>query len=371
MKQHLEEGAELRKYLLGELTLEESVSVEARLFLDDEYSSQLKAVEDELIDAYADDELTASERAKVGSRLLPQPGRREDLRLTRAIKRYVSDDPFPPPVISAPADLRSNADADPAPGPQEPAKPRGEGPFSFMSSLFARRPAVAYAFAAAAAVVILSAFIWFSLESLRGGGRPSDLRAQEPTPQPSKPNESTQPGGELQANQQPAGQGGDAPRRENPTRNDPARVEKEERAGRREEPANENAPTPRPATARVATYLILPGGVVRGPGGAEKVTVSSEVEVVILRLPVVVNGDYQSFRATLRDGGRVIHTQAGLKQEVDAKLGKLAVFEVPAKLLRGRRYEIKLGGVTADGQTRDLTTYTVPVERSPDRPQAR
>ena len=37
MKQHLEEDTELRRYLLGEATLEEQVSVEARLFLDDEY----------------------------------------------------------------------------------------------------------------------------------------------------------------------------------------------------------------------------------------------------------------------------------------------------------------------------------------------
>src|SRR5689334_7978401 len=101
MKQHLEEEAGLRRYLLGELTTEERVSVEARLFLDDEYLSQLKAVEDELVDDYAYDELAESEREKVKARLLSEPGRREDLRIARAFKRYLSQyerEPVTPPV---------------------------------------------------------------------------------------------------------------------------------------------------------------------------------------------------------------------------------------------------------------------------------
>lgn len=360
MKQHLEEEAELRKYLLGELSPEEQVSVEARLFLDDEYLSQLNVVEDELIDAYVYKELAPGERAQVEARLLSKPGRREDLSIARALKRYVSDDdPVTPPVTPAPADLHPPADAEPASGPDVPP-PRGKDPFSFLPSLFARRPAVAYAFAAVA-LVILSVIIWVSMQSLRG--RPSDLKAQEPTPQQSKPNEPLQPGGELQANQHPPGQGGEAPRRGEQTRNDSAHREKEDRAERREEPHNKNAPTPRLETPRVATFLILPGGVVRGPGGAEKVTLSSDVGIVVLRLPVVVAGDYERFRATLQDNRRVIYTRANLKPEVDAKLGRVVAVEVPAGLLRERRYEIKLGGVTADGQTRDLTSYTVRVER--------
>jgi hypothetical protein len=363
MKQHLEEEAELRKYLLGELSLEEQVSVEARLFLDDEYLSQLKAVEDELIDAYAYEDLAADERAKVEARLLSRPGRREDLSIARALKRHVSDDdPVTPPVAPAPTDIHPTAGAESVSGPDVPSPPRKKDPFLFLSSLFARRPAVAYAFAAAA-LVILSAIIWFSMQSLRG--RSSDLKAHEPTPQPSKPNEPLQPGGELQANQHPPGKGGDAPQREEQTRNDSAHRGKEERAQRREEPHNENAPTPQPATPRVATFLILPGGGVRGPGGAKKVTLSSDTRVVVLRLPVILTGDYQRFRATLQDDRRVIYTRADLKPEVkvDAELGKVVAFEVPTRLLHTRRYEIKLRGVTADGQTREVTTYTVPVER--------
>jgi hypothetical protein len=362
MKQHLEEEAELRKYLLGELSLEEQVSVEARLFLDDEYLSQLKAVEDELIDAYVYEELAPGERAKVESRLLSKPGRREDLSIAMALKRYVSDDDdsVTPPVTPAPADLHSPAEAEPVSGTDVPPPPRKKDPFSFLSSLFARRPAVAYAFAATA-MVILSVIIWFSMQSLRG--RPSDLKAHEPTPQQGKPNEPLQPGGELQANQHPPEKGGEAPRRREPTRNDSAHREKEERAERREEPHNDNAPAPLQATPRVATFLILPGGVAKGPGGPGKVTLTADIGTVILRLPVVAASDYSRYRATLHDGPRVIYTRADLKPEVDAKLGKVVAFEVPAKLLRTRRYEIQLGGATAEAQIRDFTLYTFPVER--------
>src|ERR1051326_2924732 len=146
MKQHLEEEAELRRYLLGESTPEERVSVEARLFLDDEYLSLLKAVEDELIDDYAYDELIESEREKVKSRLLSEPGRREDLRIATAFKRYLAQEGKKPvtPSIAPAADNRPASDTKEGPSP-----PR-KGFISLLASLFQRRPVVGYALAASA-----------------------------------------------------------------------------------------------------------------------------------------------------------------------------------------------------------------------------
>lgn len=369
MKQHLDDKAELRKYLLGELSLEEQVSVEARLFLDDEYLLQLKAVEEELIDAYEEElidayvyeELTPGERAKVKARLLSKPGRDKDLLIARMLKRYVSgDDPVTPPVLRTPADPHSPAEDEPVPRLDVPPPPHKKDPFSFLTSLFAHRPAISYAFAAAA-LVILSGIIWFSMQSLRE--RPSGLKADEPTPQQSKPNEPLQSGGELQATQHPPGQGGEAPRRGEQTRNDSVHREKEERAERRKEIHNENAPTPRQATPRVATFLILPGAVVRGSGGSRNVTLTADIDTVVLRLPVVAAGDYTHYRATLQDGQRVIYMRADLKPEVDAKLGRVVAVQLPANLLRRQHYEIKLGGLTAAGDTREVTSYAVQIER--------
>ena len=100
MKQQLEEEAKLRRYLLGELAPEERVAVEARLFLDDEYLSQLGDVEDELVDNYAHDELAPGEREKLAaSNLLSEPERREDLLLAQDLRRYISREVVTPAVV--------------------------------------------------------------------------------------------------------------------------------------------------------------------------------------------------------------------------------------------------------------------------------
>ena len=64
MKEDVEHEAELRQYLLGELTLEEQVLLEQRLFLDSEYAQLAQSVEDDLIDDYVHDDLTEAEREK-------------------------------------------------------------------------------------------------------------------------------------------------------------------------------------------------------------------------------------------------------------------------------------------------------------------
>lgn len=357
MEKHLEQDAELRRYLLGESTLEERVAVEARLFLDDEYLSQLKAVEDELIDDYAYDELAESERERVKSSLLAKPGRRADLRIARAFKRYVSqheDELVTPPVAPA-ADDRPAADTKELPSVSK-------GPNSFLASLFLRRPVVGYALAAAP-IIIISAVVWFSLEPARRPHLSPQMQAQQPTPQQSSPGAREQQGGELQANQSSPEQGGDVAQREGRTQNDAGGGEKDVHAGRRDGRAHELSPQTRQTPTTVATYLVLPSGVVRGPGRADKIALSPDVGFVILRLPLIAKGDYRHYKATLKKGDKVIFAQTELKPEVDAEVGQVVAFKVPAKLLRPRSYEIKLGGVTAAGQFINLTTYTLPIER--------
>lgn len=357
MKQYLEEEAEIRRYLLDELTTEERVSVEARLFLDDEYLSQLKAVEDELVDDYAYDELDESEREKVRARLLSEPGRREDLRIARAFKRYLSQherEPVTPPV--APASDNRPASDEKSPGPLK------NGNTSFLASLFRHRPVVGYALAAAA-LVILSAFIWFSLKSSRRQDQSPQMQAQEPTPQQSKPVEHEQPGGDLQANQSPSIRGEDIAQHEGGTRQGAGGEEKKAHAGRRDEHPQEAPTQARQTQAQVATFLVLPGGGVRGPGGSEKITLSTDVGTVVLRLPLITTGDYQHYRATLQEGDRAVYSRAGLKPEVDAEVGRVVAVKLPANLLHTRRYKMKLEGVTAAGQSLNLSSYTFEVSR--------
>ncbi len=82
-----------------------------------------------------------------------------------------------------------------------------------------------------------------------------------------------------------------------------------------------------------------------------------------LRCPLTVFAT-QPYHATLQEGGKVIYSRSDLKTEDDEKVGRVAVIEVPAHLLRPRRYKITLSGITADSQARrDINSYTFQVLR--------
>ena len=73
MKQDPEQESQLRRYLLGELRLEEQVLIEQRLFLDRDYAELAQGVEDDLIDDYVHDDLTPVERQEFETHFLSIP----------------------------------------------------------------------------------------------------------------------------------------------------------------------------------------------------------------------------------------------------------------------------------------------------------
>src|SRR5689334_10519370 len=99
MKAYQTEEAELRRYLLGELTLEERVLVEERLFLDSEYMQLAEALKDELVDEYANRDLTPAERQQFESHFLARPAHRDDLKIAEALKRYIASETEPAVVV--------------------------------------------------------------------------------------------------------------------------------------------------------------------------------------------------------------------------------------------------------------------------------
>jgi hypothetical protein len=366
MKQHLEDETELRRYLLGELALKERVLIEEQLFLDDNYLLRVKAVEDDLIDDYVYDELTAGEREKFETHFLDKPGGRDDLRIAAALKRYISSE-------TGAAETEAH---DPAPGTfLSAANPSGVAPRpargreSFFASLFGRRPVVGFSFAAAA-LIILSVIVWFAVDSATRQDRERPLQAQDSAPPQTTPVERQQNTSPVNS---PVNAGDPDEAVETAERQDTKRGGTEEDDRRRAEQARQQAgrtrdlsPTPRQTRqtpTRVVAFLLLPGGSVRGGGASNNVEVSSDVGTVILRLPLAGRDEYDSYRATLQTGGRTTRTWAGLKPETDAEFGQVVPLQVPASLLRQQSYQIKLSGITATGQTRNLTSHTFQVER--------
>lgn len=81
-----EDQTRLRSYLLGDLTEEEEGRVELRLLSDAGFAEVFDAVEDELIEQYVDDELTAEERGRFEGYFLLAPERRTKLGVARALR---------------------------------------------------------------------------------------------------------------------------------------------------------------------------------------------------------------------------------------------------------------------------------------------
>lgn len=85
-----DDDRKLRRYLLGQLDDPEQQKLEERLFTDDELFELLSVIEDELIDDYLDDELSADERTRFDAYFLCSPERHRQLRLAMAFKNYIT-----------------------------------------------------------------------------------------------------------------------------------------------------------------------------------------------------------------------------------------------------------------------------------------
>jgi len=80
----------IREYLLGNSTSENSAFVEERLLADDDFYQELLLGEDELVEEYLTGLLGDPERESFENYFLSTPERREKLRFTRNLKKYVS-----------------------------------------------------------------------------------------------------------------------------------------------------------------------------------------------------------------------------------------------------------------------------------------
>lgn len=350
MGNRIEEEAELRHYLLGELGEQERWAVEERLFLDGEYLLQLQALEDELLDAYVYGDLTPDERGRVERELLSRPGRRADVRFAHALKDYLD-------AGAGEAAHTAAAASNVAPRP-----PRNK-PYTFLPPFF-RRPPVA-ALSLAAALFVLAAVVWQVSQSWRRGQ--GDPLAQAPAPGQVAPAGRGAPQQSSDGQRASTGGGVEGQTGERPDPPQATGVEPEKRGAeqRPQKGPRQHAPAPRPAErgpSLAVTVLLLPASAARGEGQGEVVRVSPEVGTVNLQLPLLGDeGGYGSYRATLRAGGKVVRSWANLRPAA-APSESFVQVPVPARLLRSRNYEITLAGVAGNGRAETVRTYPFQVQ---------
>lgn len=351
MEKQTQEEVELKRYLLGECGQEERMSIDERLFLDGDYLLRLQALEDELIDDYVYGDLPSSEQDKVETQLLSRPGRHEDLKFARELRKYLD-------VEDAEAVLSTATDTRIAPPPPPEKTPL------FYPSLFRLNPVVAYSLAATA-LVVLTLVGWQVSEVVRRRNNPIGIVDATPTEQPTPTGRQTPPGDaeRVQADERGGGEG-QPDQRPGPSQIAKGANENQvaERSGRRPRQRPHSSPFEGRQPSPAVTVLLLPTAVVRGEGAGNVVRVSSDVGTVNLQLPLVGEGDgYKRYKATLRTGGRTIRVWSNLKPAT-TDTDKLVEVSVPARRLRPRNYQLRLAGLTDGGQTRELITYSFQVQ---------
>jgi predicted ribosome quality control (RQC) complex YloA/Tae2 family protein len=93
VKQKTQQEDLMVSYLLGDLPEEEQIQIEERFFTNDDYFEQVCSVEDALVDDYAQESLTESERGKVERLLLASPRQAREIKFVRELIRHVSETP--------------------------------------------------------------------------------------------------------------------------------------------------------------------------------------------------------------------------------------------------------------------------------------
>jgi hypothetical protein len=346
MNLHSENEAELRRYLLGELEPEEQIAIQERLFLDSKYLLRLQAIEDELVDDYVYDELTTSERERFETHFLSQPGRQDDLRVAKALKSYISSE--------------SPSEASPL-----ASRPPTTAKISFLHFMFRHRPVVSFSLAASA-LLILTAAIWLAVVSVRRENQSHPpVQAQQPAQQQTEPVEGQahETTGHAQENAVNLSEDKRDTNQQVQDSNTTAKAEAEQARRRAGQSRGSSLQAREPSTRDLA-FMIYPGGAVRGEEGeTNKISFSSQVSHVILKLPLVEEDDYRSYRATLQADGRTVQIWRGLKSTV-AKSGKVRVvaLRIPTKLLRQQSYQVKLAGDATGVQIHDIATYSFEVK---------
>lgn len=309
MTERVESDISMKKYLLGELGEPEQQELEQRLITSNEYFEELLVAEDELVDEYLHGKLSPREQDKFNSHFLCTPERREKLRFSRSLQRYVSTH----------AERPQKAWAWPV------------GFFSFLRASYAIR---GWSMATALAMMALGGswltvrnqFLQHGLEEARQGRVTPAVGQQELHRQLAESQE---------RNHQFASQ--------------LAQREKQS-AALEQELAELKTPASRQHLSSVVALALMPSGVrdAQANQRMQKLTIPVGANWVELRIDLG-RGDYQRYQTVLQKvEGEEVSTQITPKMKTRDDTD-LVVLAVPAKLLTPGDYVLSLSGMDANG----------------------
>lgn len=329
MEKEQDNGAFIRRYLLGDISDEERQRVEQRMLTDGEYFTWVSVLEEGLVDEYVDEQLSAEEQKKFEYYFLSNPQGLEQVRLARGLKDYALKQRR---LESA----QSSADM-----PKSRQKR-----FSLFDYLRARVSVSRYALAAAIIVALLAG-TWMiaSLRSLQN--QIAQLRQQPPG---------------ITAREQELQQRLAEQQARSTKLEEDLKLEQEQKAGLEQElVALKNSQNSDQSHNTLASLLLAPGRI-RTAGKDNTLVIYPSVERALFQL-ILRDAEYDGFRASLKTpDGQSIWTSGPLKAQT---LGRRKVVQVslPANLLSGSELFFELQATNGDGNYEAVGNYYFKVSK--------
>lgn len=316
------------RYLLGDLSEEEQAQIEDRAFRDQQCLQNIQAVENDLIDEYAQGKLTGSERRQFEGRFLASAERRRKVEFARAFASV------------APEFIEKDTLTAVSPVPTSWQSALG----AFLRGL---RPAAKFSLAAAALLILIGG-PWLMVQSFRLRAELAGLRQEQ----------------ETRARQEEALRQQIADERARSedlsARLQRERDESEEIIRELERKQQESAA--QSAQSIVASIVLMPG-LSRGGGARPNLVVARTARRVRLQIVIEPEDEYRRFRVELRaKGGRQVWAEDNLSAR-RGRAGQTVVINLPADILSAGEYELALKGVADDGRTEDVGYYYFDVSK--------
>lgn len=323
MAREIQDAAHLTDYLLGKLSESESEKVEREYFGNEDAFERMLIAEDDLIDDYVSNRLSADDRLRVQRALVASPEGRERIQFARSLADAIND----ARVTTKPPERQPQRHDQPA-----------RSSFAFLWS-YLTPPRAALT---AAALVVVAAFVFLLVERARMRTELAELR-EERTMLDHRARVAEQAAAmarQEQSTQSP----------ENPT--EAAQVPPKSTEGEKQE--NEQ---PRSEDLIVELHP----GLVRS-GGLTSVQVSRNTKVVFLKLNLDSEPSHDTYSFVVETaGGRQVSRNDAFKRDPKAR-GALRV-PLSAKLLVPGDYVLILRGKTSDGDFEGVANYSFRVVR--------
>jgi hypothetical protein len=314
-----------RRYLLGDFTEEEKSRIEKAFFADDSQFDSLELAEEELIDAYIRDALSAEEQQQFRAKLLTSPRIAERVHFAKVLKEKVDASIFS-------ADNNSTQ----VPSAISVSKPTSK----WWGNIFPQQPVWRTAIAASFGLVLVAGLVlvfgWLRLRS------ESELLASE----------------RAALEQQKAEF--EKRVREEQTRAEQANANLQRDQGSR---AEELRPTDKPdEPKKIATdrngptilALTLSPGSLRSEGSRPELIARTDSTTAQLRL-VLQGNDYKSYKIAIKglNKNKVVFSRSGLKPRMTSDI----ILPVPMKVLPPDDYTVSLYGLTGSGTSESVEDY--------------